>query len=123
MDDGSSRPLAAAKRFVQRLLDIGENRFQLLMVEVEEERNRLLCMVFLAMAAAALGMLMGIAWSAALVIFFWPAGPVCTLLILGAVYGVAALVLFRWLTALRHEQVLGATLDQFRKDRACLKRN
>jgi len=31
-----------SKRFAQRLLAVGENRFQLLMVEVQEERERLL---------------------------------------------------------------------------------
>jgi uncharacterized membrane protein YqjE len=125
MDDGSPMPLTdAAKRFARRLLAIGENRFQLLVVEVQEERDRLLGMVFLGIATGAFGMLVGILWSAALVIFFWDYGPVRVLLILGAVYAVAAFVLCKWLFALRdHQQTFAATREQFRKDRECLKRN
>jgi uncharacterized membrane protein YqjE len=122
---GSTMPLAgAARRFFHRLLAIGENRFQLLVVEVQEERNRLVDMVFLAVATAALGLLGGIAWSAAVVIYFWPTSPVTALLILGASYGVSAVVLCRRLIVLRRrQQTLAATLDQLRKDQSCLNKN
>jgi uncharacterized membrane protein YqjE len=42
-------------------LAIGENRFELLMVEVQEERERLLHAIVLALGAAALGLLAGMA--------------------------------------------------------------
>src|ERR1035438_1109231 len=40
------------KRFARRLLIIGENRFELLMVEVQEERERLLRAILLALGVA-----------------------------------------------------------------------
>jgi len=126
MDDPSRPSLApggASARFARRLLSIGENRFHLLMVEVQEERDRLVGMVFLAIATAALGLLGGIAWSAALVIFFWETSPIRALLILGAVYAAAAIVLCRRLAFRRQQQAFTATLDQLRKDRACLTKN
>lgn len=113
-----------ARRFVHRALSIGENRFQLFVVELQEERDRLLNTVLLAVAIAAVGLLCGITWSAALVIIFWHFGPIPILLILGAVYGLLALVLWRRLVTLRrHQPTLAATLDQLRKDRACLEKS
>jgi uncharacterized membrane protein YqjE len=120
---GPSVPLAGAtKRLLHRLVVTGENRFQLLAVEVQEERNRLLDMVFLAVAIAALGLLVGIALGAALVICFWQSRPVVALLLLGAVYAVSAMALcWRLIVLRRQQQTLVATLDQLRKDRACFK--
>jgi len=44
-----------SKRFGRRLLAIGENRFGLLMVEVQEERERLLHAILQALGVAASG--------------------------------------------------------------------
>jgi uncharacterized membrane protein YqjE len=129
MDASSSSafPLAgAAKRLLHRVLAVGENRFQLLVVELQEERDRLLDVVLLAVATAAAGMLCAIAWSAALVILLWHFGfgPLIILLVLGAVYGISAVVLCRRLEALRRQQqTLAASLDQLQKDRACLEKS
>ena len=45
-----------SKRLARRLLAIGENRFELLMVEVQDERERLLHAIVLALGVAALGL-------------------------------------------------------------------
>jgi hypothetical protein len=50
-----------SKRFARCLLAIGENRIELLMVEVQEERERLLHAIVLALGVAALGLLAGVA--------------------------------------------------------------
>ena len=42
-----------SKRCTRRLLTIGENSFELLMVEVQEERERLLRAILLALGVAA----------------------------------------------------------------------
>jgi uncharacterized membrane protein YqjE len=124
MEDVSGPPAPRAgafKGFARRLLAIGENRLELLVVEVQEERERFLEMVFHALAAAALGLLCLMVCSAALVILFWKSNPVLALLTLGALYGASAGVLCQRLAALRRQQqTLSATLDQLRKDRACL---
>jgi len=118
-------PLAAtSKRFARRLLTIGENRLELLMVEVQAERVRLLRAILLALGVAALGLLAGVALTGTIVVLFWDVSPVAVLLVLTGVYGVAAVFFYRRLTVLlRDWQNLPATLDQLRKDRECLEKS
>ena len=110
-----------SRRFARRLLAIGENRFELFMVEVREEREGLLRAMLLALGVAAFGLLAGVAVTGAVVVVFWEFSPVATLLVLTTLYGAAAACLYRRLTILlRDWQNLSATLDQLRKDRECL---
>ena len=60
-----------SKRLARRLLALGENRFELLMVEVQEERERLLHAIVLALGVAALGLLAGMALTGAIVVLLW----------------------------------------------------
>ncbi|HVU08978.1 MAG TPA: phage holin family protein [Verrucomicrobiae bacterium] len=117
-------PLAAtSKQFVRRLLTIGENRLELLTVEIQEEREGLLCAFLLALGVAAFGLLAGLALTAAIVIWLWACSPVAVLLTLTALYAAAGICLYRRLTGLlRNWQTLSATLDQLRKDRECLEK-
>jgi uncharacterized membrane protein YqjE len=113
-----------SKRLARRLLAIGENRFELLMVEVQEERERLLHAIVLALGAAALGLLAGMALTGAIVVLLWEISRVAALLVLTGLYGAAAVCLYRRLTRLlRDWQNLPATLDQLRKDHACLEKH
>ena len=113
-----------SKRLARRLLAIGENRFELLMVEVQEERERLLHAIVLALGVAALGLLAGMALTGAIVVLLWEISRVAALLVLAGLYGAAAVCLYRRLTRLlRDWQNLPATLDQLRKDRACLEKH
>jgi uncharacterized membrane protein YqjE len=113
-----------SKRFARRLLTIGENRFELLMVEVQEERERLLRAILLALGVAAFGLLAGVALTGAIVVLLWELSPVAALLVLTGLYGATAVWLYRRLTLLlRDWQNLPATLDQLRKDRACLEKS
>jgi uncharacterized membrane protein YqjE len=112
---------AASKQFARRLLTIGENRIELLLVEVQEERERLLRAILLALGAAAVALLAGVTFTALIVVLFWNQSPVLVLLALMAIYSAAATFLYHRLTVLlRDWQNLPATLDQLRKDRACL---
>lgn len=102
-------------------MTIGENRFQLLMVEVQEERERLLHAILLALTVAAFALLAGIAFTGAAVVLAWDFSPVTVMLALTGLYGSAAYWLYRRLTALlRDWQTLSATLEELRKDCACL---
>ena len=113
-----------SKRLARRLLAIGENRFELLMVEVQEERERLLHAIVLALGVAALGLLAGMALTGAIVVLMWEHSRVAALLVLTGLYGAAAVYLYRRLTRLlRDWQNLPATLDQLRKDHACLEKH
>jgi uncharacterized membrane protein YqjE len=121
---GVGRLVETSKRFARRLFTIVENRLELLMVEVQEERERLLRAILLALGVAAFGLLAGITLTAAIVVLLWPYSPLAVLLTLTGLYGVAAVCLYRRLTGiLRDWQNLPATLDQLKKDRACLEKN
>ena len=122
---GSFKQLAAtSRRFTQRLLTIGENRLELLTVEVQEERERLLHAFLLALGVAAFGLLAGLVLTAAIVVLLSAYSPVAVLLTLTGLYGAAGVCLWRRLTRLlRDWQTLSASLDQLRKDRACLEKN
>ena len=127
MEDPTSsvRPLASAwKQLARRLLTIGENRLELLTVEMQEGRERLLHAFLMALGAAAFGLLAGITLTAAIVVMLWAYSHVAVLLILTAIYAGAGVCLCRKLSALlRDWQTLPASLDQLRKDRACLEEN
>ena len=114
---------ATSKTFARRLLTIGENRLELLTVEVQEERERLLHAFLLALGVAAFGLLAGLTLTAAIVVLLWAWSPVAVLLILTGLYAAAGVCLYRRLTGLlRNWQTLSASLDQLRKDRACLEK-
>ena len=112
---------AASKQFGRRLLTLLENRLELLTVEVQEERERLLHDLLLALGVAAFGLLAGLSFTAALVVLFWKYSPLTVLLVMTALYTAAGLALCRLLVRrLREWQSFSASLDQLRKDRQCL---
>jgi uncharacterized membrane protein YqjE len=118
----SFEPLAtSSKHFARRLLTIGENRLELLMVEVQEEREHLLHAILLALGVAVFGCLAGVALTVAIVVWLWHLSPVAVLLVLTSLYATTAVFLYRRFAMLQLDwKTLPATLDQFRKDRACV---
>ena len=117
----SVRQLAAtSKQMARRLLTLGENRLELLAVEIQEERERLMRAFLLALAVAVFGLLAALTLTAAIVLCF-PNSLVAALLTLTVIYATTAIILYRRvLGLLRDWQSFAATLDQFRKDRQCL---
>jgi len=120
----SLRQLATtSKHFARRLLTIGENRLELLTVEVQEERERLLHAFLLALGVATFGLLAGLTLTATIVVLLWAWSPWAALLILTGIYSIAGICLYRRLIGvMRNWQTLSASLDQLRKDRACLEK-
>lgn len=119
---GALSPLSAtSRRLAQRLLTIGENRLDLFVVEVQEEREHLLRAILLALGVAMFGLLTSLVLTAAILVCAWAHYPVTTLLTLAALYGAVAVWLAGRLNGmLRGWQTLSATLAELRKDRACL---
>jgi uncharacterized membrane protein YqjE len=108
---------SASKRVAQRSLDIGANRLELLIVEVQEERERLLHAIQLALGAAAFALLAGIALTLGIVLLLWERSPLAALIALTALYSAVAFLFHTRLTRLQHNwQMFPATLDQLRKD-------
>lgn len=113
--------ITTSKQVARRLAVIGENRLELLAVEMQEERERLLHAFLLALGVAAFGLLAGIALTAALAVLLWAWSPVIVLVVLTGLYGIAGVLLYRRLAGLLSNwQTLPATLDQLRQDRASL---
>jgi uncharacterized membrane protein YqjE len=118
---GSFRKLAATSKAVaQLLLAIGENRLELLTVEIQEELQRVIQMLLLVIGLAACGLLAGITLTASIVFLLSPYSPAIILLSLTALYaGIGGFLYWRLTRLLRDWEFLSATLDQIRKDREC----
>ena len=113
-----------SRRFVRRLLTAGENRFELLMVELQEGRERLLHIILLAVGVGTFGLLAAVTLTGAIVVLLWEVSRVAALLALTGLYATTAICLYRRLKRLlRDWQNLPATLEQLRKDRACLEKH
>jgi uncharacterized membrane protein YqjE len=116
-----SQLATTSKDLARRLLIIGENRLELLTVELQEERERLVHALLLALGAAVFGLLAGITLTAAIVFVLRDYSPAVVLVILTGLYGIAGVCLYqRLMGLLRDWETLSASLDQLRKDRACL---
>jgi uncharacterized membrane protein YqjE len=113
----------ATKRIAQRVFVILENRLQLLMVEAQEERERVLLAILLALCAAAFGLLAGVTLTVVIAVALWEHSPIIALLVLVALYTIAALIFFGRLVRLQRDwQTLPGTLEQLKKDRECLEK-
>jgi len=111
----------ASKRLAKTALDMGENRLQLLLLELEEERDHILKAVILALGIFAFGLLAGIALTIVVILSFWNSHPVCAASVLTAVYAGIALFLNSRLTQLRREWVsFSGSVSQLQKDVSCL---
>ena len=124
--DADAHPLwqlaRTSKRLARLLLAIGENRVELLMVALQEERQQALRAILLVLGMAVFGLLAGITFTAAVAVFWWDYSPLGVLLTLTAVYATAGILLSWRLRRLRRDwRTLSTLLDQLREDRASLK--
>jgi uncharacterized membrane protein YqjE len=105
----------------QRTFEIGANRVELLILELHEERERLVQSIQLALGAAALALLAGVTLTLGILILLWNYSPVMVMAVLTVVYGTGAAGLYMRVNRLQRDcQMFTATLDQLRKDRDCL---
>jgi uncharacterized membrane protein YqjE len=111
------------KRLAHRVFIVCENRFQLLLIEVQEERERFLHSIWLGLAAAVFGLLAGVTLTLVVAVAFWNHSPVIALLALAAVYVIGGLLCYARLVRMQRDwQTLSATIEQLRKDRECLEK-
>jgi uncharacterized membrane protein YqjE len=118
---GGSGPLAAAGRVLRRLVALGGNRAELLLVELAEERARAVQVAGLALGAAVLALLAGMTLTALLVWRLWPVSPSLALALPALLHLVGAAVLgLRVRRLCSGAALLPATLEQVRRDLAAL---
>jgi uncharacterized membrane protein YqjE len=107
----------SSKRFLRATATIAQNRLELLLVEVQEERTRLFDMLMLAAGAVAFGLMALITISFTLVVVFWDDHRVAVLVGLSVIYVLAAAAGFWQLnTRLKKWQAFSATLAELKKD-------
>lgn len=112
----------ASKRLAQQTLVICENRIQLLLLEVQEERDRIFRAFWLSVGVAIFILLAGVALTALITVVCWNWSPAAALSILVVLYGGMAAFLYAQLVRLRREwNSFSATFNELRKDRECLK--
>lgn len=112
----------ATQRIAWRVLAICHNRAELLMVEIQEERERARLVIFLAGAVGILGLLAGITITAAIAC---AAGAhiLLALIIMSVVYlGVVVALSLKLSQMLRHWETLPDSREQLQKDRECLEK-
>jgi uncharacterized membrane protein YqjE len=113
-----------SKRFFNRFATIVENRLELFMLEVQEERERIVHVILLALGTAVFGLLAGIGLTITIVLVFWDHSPIIAGLVLTVLYAIGGLLLYTSLKRRMHDwQTLPSTLEQLKKDRECLERN
>lgn len=113
----------ATKRIAQRVMLIAENRLQLLIVEAQQEREQVLLAIWLALGAAAFGLLAGVAATLLIAVALWEHSPIIALFVLTAIYTIAAALFYSRLRQLQRDwQTLSGTLEQLKKDRECLEK-
>lgn len=112
-----------ASRVARRLLATGGNRVELLMLELAEERERVLGATLLAVGVGVLSILAGVALTLGLALVLWDHSPLLALGAMTLLYAMGAVVLMLRLQAIwRGWAVLPATLEEIRKDLAALDR-
>lgn len=112
---------SVAKRLARRLLATGSNRLELLTLELQLERDRVLEMAVVALGLAALGLLTAISVSALIVLAFWNYSPWLGLLLLSLLYATGAAMCAHRLSRLGRDcPIIPRTVEQWRKDQACI---
>ena len=123
--DTSTEPSSGVFSAVRRLLNTAlagvENRIELFLVELREERFRVFDVLLLGCAGAMLGFMALLTVTVTLVVIFWDSARVQVLVALSTGYSLATIgVFWRLKVVLRNWSSFSATLDELKKDRACL---
>lgn len=114
--------ISAAGTLIESVLELVRNRVQLVSVEIQEEKFRLIqVMIWLASAVFA-GTMAVVLASVTLVYFFWETARLAVLTGLTAFYALGLITIllgFRRYLA-RQPKPFAATIGEFEKDRACI---
>jgi uncharacterized membrane protein YqjE len=114
--------MSTLTRMLKTLRDVLENRVELFLLELREERLRLMELLLLLLAGTVCSLMALLMVTFGIVVFFWNTHRLLALTLIILAYIVAATVAFGMLRSrLRRWRAFGATLDQIKKDQACFK--
>jgi uncharacterized membrane protein YqjE len=112
---------SSLKRTLDGLLATVQTRIELFVVELEEEKCRVVEIIVCAAAVAAFGMMALTVATFAIVALFWENGRLIALGVLAALYLAATALAWRALQSrLRKPGAFSGTLGELKKDRSCL---
>jgi uncharacterized membrane protein YqjE len=115
--------LSAATRLLKTLRDIVENRIELFLVELKEQRVRLIDALLLAAAGIVFALMTLVMVTLMVLVVFWDTHRLLVLTLITLAYAIATTVAFVKLRLrLRHWQAYTATLNELKKDCACLEK-
>ena len=113
----------AARRLGLGLLAMCRNRFELISVELQEERARLIQALLMTLGIAVLGLLAGISLTGAVAILLWKHSPGLVLIGMAAIQASSAWFLYRNLSRLLNIWTpMQGSLQQLEQDREALQR-
>jgi len=116
-------PLSAARRLLQTLQAVAENRVELFLTEFKEERARFFDALLLAVVGLICALMALLVMTLTILVIFWDTHRLLALTLMTAVYAVGATVAFVKLRSrLHHWQAYSATIEEFKKDWACFKK-
>jgi uncharacterized membrane protein YqjE len=122
-EDTETKPgvWASLKRGLDALLATTHNRVELFVVELQEEKCRLVEVIVCAAAVVALGLMSLSLVTLTVVVLCWENGLLAALASLSILYLIGTALVWRALqTRLRARSAFASTLDELKKDRSCL---
>jgi|SRR5579859_5153211 len=120
--ESSDGLLASLRRLLDTALGLAQNRLELLSVELQEEKHRLIEILILTFTAVALGLLVLIVVSFTVVVLFWDSARLPALFLLSVLYMAATVaVCFRLRARIQAgRRPFQTSVDELKKDRECL---
>ena len=113
---------ASLKRILDTLLATAQNRVELFVVELQEEKCRLVEVLLCAAAVAAFGMMTLSLVTFTIVVLFWENGRLLALAGLSILYLIGTGLAWSALQSrLKSRSAFADTLEELKKDRSCLK--
>ncbi len=113
--------LGSLKQMLQTASQLLENRVELFLLELKEERLRLVAALLLALAGGVCALMTLVLLTFTIVVVFWDEYRIPALVLLSVAYAAGAVGAFVSLRRrLRRWQAFAASLEQIKKDRACL---
>jgi uncharacterized membrane protein YqjE len=124
MDEPKDSPpglFVSLKRLWRTLLVIAENRLELILVEVEEERRRAFEALLLTVVLGVVGAMTLLMATLTVVVIFWDTHRLVVLAGLSVLYLLATVAAYwRLRRRLNHWSLFSASLAEFKRDKACL---